>query len=137
MVSIKGQMNCSKILILIPLLMILTCRCTIGRVYMGSEIRYDPKEKIKIGSTTKSEILETFGPPDNIQKQYDGDIFVYAYLRKNSSKLSLVVPYPVTVSVFKYTKVQQKKDSLVILFDNNGMVKDYGFRKGAQELTTF
>jgi len=137
MVSIKGQMNCNKTLILISLLMILTCRCTIGRVYMGSEIRYDPKEKIKIGSTTKSEILETFGPPDNIQKQYDGDIFVYAYLRKNSPKLSLVVPYPVTVSVFKYTKVQQKKDSLVILFDNNGMVKDYGFRKGAQELTTF
>jgi len=117
--------------------MILTCSCTIGRVYMGSEIRYDPKEKIKLGSTTKSEILETFGPPDNIQKQYDGDIFVYAYLRKNSSKLSLVVPYPITVSVFKYTKVQQKKDGLVILFDNDGVVKDYGFQRGTQELTTF
>jgi len=137
MVSIKGQMNCSKTLILMVLLMILTCSCTIGRVYMGSEIRYDPKEKIKIGSTTKSEILETFGPPDNIQKQYDGDIFVYAYLRKNSSKLSLVVPYPITVSVFKYTKVQQKKDGLVILFDNDGVVKNYGFQRGTQELTIF
>ena len=137
MVFIKGQMNCSKSLILISLLMILACSCTVGRVYMGSEIRYNPKEKIKIGSTTKSEILETFGPPDNIQKQYDGDIFVYAYLRKNSSKLSLVVPYPITVSLFKYTKVQQKKDGLVILFDNDGVVKDYGFQRGTQELSTF
>jgi len=137
MAFIKGQTNCNKTLILVLLLMILACSCTIGRVYMGSEIRYDPKEKIKIGSTTKSEILETFGPPANIQKQYDGDIFVYAYLRKNSSKLSLVVPYPVTVSVFKYTKVQQKKDSLVVLFDNDGVVKDYGFQRGTQELSTF
>ena len=104
---------------------------------MGSELRYDPKEKIIIGSTTKGEVLETFGPPDNIQKQYDGDIFVYAYLRKNSSKLSLEVPYPYRVSVFKYTKVQQKKDGLVILFDKDGVVKNYGFQKGIQELTTF
>jgi outer membrane protein assembly factor BamE (lipoprotein component of BamABCDE complex) len=104
---------------------------------MGSEIRYDPKEKIEIGSTTKSEILESFGPPDKIQKQYDGDIFVYAYLRKNSSTLLLGVPYSARLSVFKYTKVQQKKDGLVILFDNDDVVKDYGFQRGTQELTTF
>ena len=93
MASVKEQMNYSRTLILITLLMVLTCSCSIGRVYMGSEIRYDPNEKIKIGSTTKGEILEIFGPPDRIQKQYDGDIFVYAYLRKNSSTFTLEEPY--------------------------------------------
>ena len=138
MVSTKERKNYNNILILsISLLVILACGCSIGRVYTGSEIRFDPKEKIKIGSTTKNEILETFGPPERIQKQYDGDIFVYVYLRKNSSTLSLAVPYPIRLSLFKYTKVQQKKDGLVILFDKDGMVKSYGFQRGTPELTTF
>ena len=130
-------MNCSKIFILIALLMILIFGCTLGRVYVGSEIRDDPKEKIKIGSTTKGEILETFGPPERIQKQYDGDIFVYAYYRKNSTKLSLREPYFTKLTLFHYTRIQQKKDGLVILFDKDGVVKNYGYQKDTEKLTTF
>ena len=130
-------MNYSRIFILVALLVNLICSCTIGRVYMGSEIRNDPKERIKIGSTTKGEILETFGPPERIQMQYDGDIFVYAYVRKNSSKLTLEEPYFTNFVIFQYTRIQQKKDGLVILFDKDGVVKNFGFQRGTQELTTF
>jgi outer membrane protein assembly factor BamE (lipoprotein component of BamABCDE complex) len=137
MASIKGRMNYSKTFILIAILMILTCSCSIGRVYIGSEIRDDPREKIKIGSTTKGEILEIFGPPDRIQKQYDGDIFVYAYLRKNSSKFTIEEPYVTKFVIFQYVRTQQKKDGLVVLFDKDGVVKNYGYQKGTQELTTF
>ncbi len=137
MVSAKGRMNCNKFFILVALLMNLVCGCTIGRIYMGSEIRNDPKEKIKIGSTTKADILETFGPPERIQMQYDGDIFVYAYLRKNSSKFSLTEPYFTKLTIIQYTRTQQKNDSLVILFDKDGVVKNYGFNRGTTELTTF
>ena len=137
MAFIKGRMNCSKTLALIALLMILTCSCSIGRVYVGSEIRNDPKERIQIGSTTKGDILENFGPPDRIQKQYDGDIFVYAYLRKNSSKLVLEEPIFTNLVFFQYTRIQQKKDGLVILFDKDGVVKNFGYEKGTQELTPF
>ena len=137
MASAKGQMNYSKIFILVALLINLVCGCTIGRIYMGSELRNDPKEKIKIGSTTKAEILETFGPPERIQMQYDGDIFVYAYLRKNSSKLTLTEPYFTKLTILQYTRTQQKNDSLVILFDKDGVVKNYGFNRGTTELTTF
>ena len=137
MVSAKGRMNCNKIFILVALLMNLVCGCTIGRIYMGSEIRNDPKEKIEIGSTTKADILETFGPPERIQMQYDGDIFVYAYLRKNSSKLTLTEPYFTKLTIFQYSRIQQKNDSLVILFDKDGVVKNYGFNRGTPELTTF
>ena len=137
MASAKGRMNYSRIFILVALLMNLLCSCTIGRIYMGSELRNDPKEKIKSGSTTKSEILETFGPPERIQMQYDGDIFVYAYLRKNSSKLTLTEPYFTKLTIFQYSRIQQKNDSLVILFDKDGVVKNYGFNRGTPELTTF
>jgi outer membrane protein assembly factor BamE (lipoprotein component of BamABCDE complex) len=118
-------------------LLSLTCGCSIGRIYVGSEIRQDPKEKIIAGSTTKGEILEMFGPPDRIQKQYDGDIFVYLYLRKNSSKFAIEEPYFTNVTLFSYTKIQQKKDSLVILFDKDGVVKNFGFDRTTGELTTF
>ena len=137
MVSVKGLMNCNKTLVLISLLMTLTCGCTIGRIYKGSEIRYDPNEKIKIGSTTKGEILEIFGPPIKIQKQYDGDVFVYAYLQKNSSVLTIEEPYFTNMLIFEYTREQQKMDGLVILFDKNGVVKNFGFQKGTKELTVY
>jgi len=134
--SIKERMTYAKAFILFSLLIFLW-GCSLGRVYIGSEIRDDPKEKIKTGSTTKSEILETFGPPDRIQKQYDGDIFVYAYLRKNSSKFTIEESYITNLTLFQYSRIQQKKDSLVILFDKDGVVKNYGYQKGTPELTTF
>jgi outer membrane protein assembly factor BamE (lipoprotein component of BamABCDE complex) len=134
--STKERMSYGKIFILLSLLIFLW-GCSLGRVYIGSEIRHDPKEKIKTGSTTKSEILETFGPPDRIQKQYDGDIFVYAYLRKNSSKFTIEEPYITNLTLFQYSRIQQKKDALVILFDKEGIVKNYGYQKGTPELTTF
>src|SRR4030043_1517427 len=134
--SIKERMICGRAFILLSLLLFLW-GSSIGRVYVGSEIRHDPKEKIKTGSTTKSEILETFGPPDRIQKQYDGDIFVYAYLRNNSSKFPIEESYITNLPLFQYSRIQQKKDSLVILFDKDGVVKNYGYQKGTPELTTF
>ena len=137
MASVKEQKNCGRISVLIALLTILLCGCTIGRVYMGSEIKHDPNQVIKIGSTTKGEVLQIFGPPDKVQKQYDGDIFVYAYLRKNSSKLTIEEPYFTNFVIFQYTRVQQKKDGLVILFDNDGVVKNFGFNRGTAELTMF
>ena len=115
----------------------LTWGCTIGRVYIGSEIKYDPKEKIQNGVTTKSQILDIFGPPDLMLRQFDGDVFVYAYLRKNSTKFNIEEPYITSLTIFTYSRVQQKKDALVILFDKDGVVKNYGYQKGTLELTPF
>ena len=42
-------MSCSRILILFTvLLMILAGGCTIGRVYIGSEIKHDPKREKEV-----------------------------------------------------------------------------------------
>jgi len=138
MVSIKERKSCNRILILlVVLVMALAEGCTIGRIYMGSEIRSDPKEKIQIGVTTKSDILEIFGAPDRITHQYDGDVFIFAYLRKNSTKFVIEEPYITNITFFTYTRIQEKKDTLVILFDKDGVVKNYGYQRGTLELTTF
>jgi outer membrane protein assembly factor BamE (lipoprotein component of BamABCDE complex) len=127
----------SRILALMVLLIITVCSCRIGRVYIGSEIKDDPREKVVIGATTKSEVLRIFGPPYRIQKQYDGDIFVYSYLRKNSSTLTLEEPVLTNITFFTYRRIQQKEDNLVILFDKDGVVKSYGYYQGTTELTPY
>ena len=134
MASIGERKSYSRILAITFLLIITVCGCTIGRVYRGSELRADPRERIVIGTTTKAEILRIFGPPDWIQKQFDGDIFVYAYLRKNSSTLTLEEPVFTNITFFTYRRIQEKRDSLVILFGKDGVVKDYGHYKGTGEL---
>ena len=134
MASIGEQKSYRGILAVTCFLMITVCGCTIGRLYRGSELRADPKEGIVIGTTTKAEILRVFGPPDWIQKQFDGDIFVYAYIRKNSSTLTLEDPVFTNITFFTFNRVQEKKDSLVILFGKGGVVKDYGHYRGTMEL---
>ena len=124
-----------RLVMLLVLLVIPVCSCTIGRIYRGSEIREDPGKRVVIGTTTKGEILSIFGPPDWVQKQFDGDIFIYAYMRKNSSTLSLEDPVFTSMTFFTFNRVQEKRDSLVILFDKDGVVKNYGYYKGTGELT--
>lgn len=127
----------SRILALMVLSIITVCSCRIGRVYIGSEIKDDPRERVVIGATTKSEILKIFGPPYRVQKQYDGDIFVYDYFRKNSTTLTLEEPVFTNITFFEFKRIQQKKDSLVILFDKDGVVKSYGYHRGTMELTPY
>ncbi len=111
--------------------------CSIGRIYVGSEITEELQGKIAVGSTTKSEVLQIYGPPDSVRRQYDGDVFIYRYLRRNSSVLDLADPVVTRMRVFMFTRVQQKDDGLMILFDKDGVVKSYGFRRGTSELTQF
>jgi len=135
MASIGERKSYKRILALTSLFIIGLCSCSIGRVYRGSEIRADPKESITVGTTTKAQILRVFGPPDWIQKQFDGDIFVYAYTRKNSSTLTLEEPFFTNITFFTFNRVQQKRDSLIILFGKDGVIKDYGYYRGTMELS--
>ena len=137
MPSTRERKNCSRTLALTILLTTMTCGCMIARVYVGSEIKDDLKDKIAVGSTTKGDILRIYGPPDTVRRQYDGDVFIYRYLRRNSSILDIAEPVITRLTIFSYTRIQQKDDSLVILFDKDGAVKSFGFHRGTSELTRF
>ena len=137
MASTRGRPNCRSLLALTILVAALTAGCMIGRVYVGSEIQDALPAKIAVGSTTKSEILRLCGPPDTIRRQYDGDVFVYRYLRRNFATLQISEPVFTRLTIFSYSRAQQKDDSLVILFDKNGRVKNLGYHRGTSELTRF
>ena len=70
---------------------LLTTACTIQRDYVGNEFKDLPEGSVVVGQTTKREILEQMGPPDRILRQYDGDVFVYAYIRRNASTFAVEV----------------------------------------------
>jgi outer membrane protein assembly factor BamE (lipoprotein component of BamABCDE complex) len=134
--SKKELLNLVKNWVMILLLM-LASSCTIGRTYVGSELLHNPAEMIMPGQTTKSQILDFFGPPVVVQRQHDGDIFTYAYIRSNYSKLLIEEPIVTNLKVFTYSKTQQKHDILVILFDRDGTVKNFGFQRSTNELSPY
>ncbi len=135
--STRERQSYSRILALTILLTTMTSGCVIGRLYVGSEIKHDLQEKIAVGATTKSDILKIYGPPDTVRRQYDGDVFIYRYLRRNLSTLNIIEPVFTRLTIFSYSRLQQKDDSLVILFDKDGAVKSYGFHQGTSELTPY
>src|SRR5262245_55128490 len=81
--------------------------CEIERVSQGVRLRADPNEWIVNGRTNKSDVLRIFGPPDRIQRQLDGDIFTYSYLRKHAQSFSLEAPR--TDIGLSYKKVDERQ----------------------------
>jgi len=120
--------------------------CAIGRYYGGSRIPEDRIQDIQPGVTTRQEVLEWFGPPQNylsptllnqILRQYEitqeplttypfANILSYQFDRGNFRLLLLIL--------FNYVEAEVKSDQLVIFFDENERVKYYGFHKGTAEL---
>ena len=116
------------------LISLLAGGCMIGRRYVGSEIRADANEQIEIGRTTRADVLETFGPPDRIVRQRDGDVFVYRYQQRNESQLTIEEPVITNFEIFSYEKTQEKRDVLMVFFDREGVVTAFGYRAGREEL---
>ena len=120
--------------------------CAIGRYYSGSRIPEDRIKDIQPGVTTRQEILDWFGPPQNylsptllnqILREYEmtqeplsnypfANILSYEFSRGNFKLLLLIL--------FNYVEAEVKSDHLVIFFDENERVKYYGFHKGTAEL---
>ena len=129
--------------------------CVVGRVY-----RDHPLDEVKVagiqrGVTTKQEILDLFGPPQEIEAREltaigipfepflsrRGDkppverivaarFFRYTYTRGNVMALSLVL-------LFTYAEFDQKSDNLVFFFDGDNKVEDFAFRKDTDQLPRF
>jgi hypothetical protein len=111
--------------------------CIIVRTYIGNELPPAADGGIVPGTTTKADILRDLGPPDRLVRQYDGDVFVYAYIRRNSSTLELEEPVITHLTVFEFTRVNERSDRMVVLFDRNGIVTGVGFRRGTEQLEPF
>jgi len=119
--------------------------CLLGNVKEGLNISEDLISRIKPGETTKKEIIEWFGPPQNyispgifnqVLREFDvskepplyysfANILSYQHTKGNMRGLFLIL--------FNYVEADIKTDHLVIFIDDNDRVKYYGFKKGISE----
>jgi hypothetical protein len=136
----------------LPLLLL--CACVMGRVY-----REHPLDEVKIsaiqrGVTTKQDILDQFGPPQEIDAREvtaigvpfepflsrRGDkppvervvaarYFRYTYTRANALAIILIL--------FNYGEFDQKSDNLVVFFDGDNKVEDFAFRRDTDQLPRY
>ncbi|HTO68287.1 MAG TPA: hypothetical protein VMR31_00365 [Myxococcota bacterium] len=111
--------------------------CILVRTYLGNELPPAADGGIVLGKTTKADVLRDLGPPDRLVRQYDGDVFVYAYIRRNESTLELEEPVFTHATLFEYTRVTERSDRMVVLFDRGGIVTGVGFRRGTEQLEPF
>jgi hypothetical protein len=128
--------------------------CVMGRVY-----RDHPLDELKVGTiqrgvTTKQEVLDLFGPPQEIEAREltaigipfepflsrRGDkppierivaarFFRYTYTRANVMAFILIL--------FNYAEFDQKSDNLVVFFDGDNKVEDFAFRRDTDELPSY
>jgi outer membrane protein assembly factor BamE (lipoprotein component of BamABCDE complex) len=107
------------------------------RTSIGSPVREDAPSVLVVGETSKAQVLASFGPPDLIVRQLDGDVFVYRFLRRNTNTFTLEEPVFTNFTFFTYTRSTEKDDRLSILFDARGVVSSFGLRRGTAEFGTF
>ena len=108
-----------RVLVIVAGVALLDGGCTIARWYSGVPLHGDPAVLVK-GESTKSDVLQLFGPPTQISHQTGGDAFVYAYDRWNYSSFTIVEPIT-GQRVFSYTRGFNNRDRLVVLFDFYGV----------------
>ena len=72
------------------IVLMLITGCTIGRVYVGSELQGNPSEKLVSGQTTKSQVLDILGPQissnDNMTETYFSTLIYGEIIQSSQSK---------------------------------------------------
>ena len=110
-----------NIILLLTVLLITSCGTTMGKRIDNTKI-----SEIKKGITTKTEITNLLGQPENITNRSDGTTyFIYSF---GSVKHSALTYVPV-VGLFAH-KTAVETENLMITFDDNNIVKNYNYSKG-------
>lgn len=137
-------MGLASVLILFTMIFSLT-GCLLGNVKEGPNISEEMVSRIKPGETTKQEIIDWFGPPQNyispgvfnqVLRELDvskepplyysfANILTYQHTKGNMRGLFLIL--------FNYMEADIKTDHLVVFIDDNDRVEYYGFKKGTAE----
>jgi len=103
--------------IFLTILSMLLGGCSFGSISHGSEISEQQLTDIKPGVTTKKEVYRTFGEPTKTVE--GGTIFFYSWTRGGQS------------SFLGMGSTETDTKSLMIEFDNEGVVKEHRITRGS------
>lgn len=143
--------NLGATIVLLTAGLIATGCVTVARQYEGTALPTDQLANVRIGTTTRQEVLSIFGPPVMAEKRdieglvrglaarYRGEeltvkidpalfdeVFIYEYRRVNRLGLLFIL--------YNYYGSVDKSDRLMFFFDAQGRVSAYGLTEGTREL---
>ena len=95
--------------------------CTLRRLQVGHPLDSTTAATLAVGQS-KAEVLERLGPPDRVTMVWGDPIFEYLYRERFGRELELSF----SQANFDYEQVWQKADRMVIRFERDGRVRDYG-----------
>lgn len=131
-VMIEAGRHAAIRIVLAVAVLLTAAGCTIGRYYIGAPLRVEPSSLVE-GQSTKSDVLKLLGPPTRIEHQTDGDAFLYTYEQYNYS--SFRVQDPITgINWFTYTRELGNRDTLLVLFDFGGTVRNVAVEHQVEEM---
>jgi hypothetical protein len=80
------------------------------------------KSRLIVGSTSKAETLRLLGPPISVQRQFDGELFVYRQEKRANRSLTLIPFFP----IFYYEDGEGLRNDLTLLFDKDAVLRGIG-----------
>jgi hypothetical protein len=119
--------------------------CLLGNLKDGPYISEEMVSRIKPGETTKKEIIDWFGPPQNyispgVYNQILRDLDIskeppiyYSFANILSYQFTQGKVRGLFLILFNYTEADLRTDHLVVFLDDNDRVEHYGFKKGTAE----
>ncbi len=99
--------------------------CSITHVTEGEPLRAD-LSSFREGQTTKRDVLARLGPPLQVRRQFDGDLFIYRTREMHTERL-LLIPF---LPFYERTEGSAKGDAITLLFDKQGVLKGVGRHNG-------
>ena len=100
---------------------------TITHSSNGTPIHTGALQHLEKGRTTTAEVLQLLGPPQQIVRRRDGDLFLYQYETVDGMQMRFIEPILTRTPFFDYRQSFRKRDTLAVLFDKHGVVDTYGY----------
>jgi len=101
--------------------------CTVSHLHAG--LPFAPAEVAAVRQgMPKAAVLALLGPPDEVAPLPQGSAFVYYYATQRGADLRLAF----FGATFAYDRERSLEDSLMILFDRNGVVSAIGASRETQ-----
>jgi len=95
--------------------------CAFSRLHAGIPFAASDVAAIRTGMA-KATVLERLGPPDQVAPLPQGSAFVYYFAAQRAAELRLTF-FP---AAFDYDREHNLEDTLMVLFDRNGLVSGVG-----------
>jgi len=116
-----------KYLLIFTLIFYLSGCATVGKKFSADKINL-----IEKGLTSKQDILNIFGDPENISTDSEGrDTFLYLYVKAKAKPTSFIPIF----WIFSGGASTESK-ALTIYFDKEGIVEDYELSSSKQDIRT-